>query len=270
MRCNASNLMLGLWYVVASALLAPSPGRLRRPADAPLYKLHRTRSPARFDMSSQAAGDDAAEASSAANAAVPAVPEISILLPVYNAMPWLPLAVLSCLNQEGVSVELVACDDGCTDGSGEFLLECAQLLQQRRGDIASAVGGTVPQKRAQKRASEDSAALAANRRRLNPALQLPTRALTASNAAALFIGGAAGDADAVATAEAALAAVATSTEGEEAPPTGGEGAAQGDAGAGGQAGGPVALTAAEVVERCAHCSSTLVVLHSGGRGQVRG
>eukprot|EP00965_Chrysotila_dentata_P115882 3830538-Pleurochrysis_carterae.AAC.1 len=65
-----------------------------------------------------------ATASTTAAAASPRarLPFVSVLLPVYNAMPWLPLAVRSCLMQQGVRTQLIAVDDGCTDGSGEFLV----------------------------------------------------------------------------------------------------------------------------------------------------
>ena len=85
--------------------------------------------------------------------------EVSILLPVYNAMPWLPLAVLSCLKQEGVSVELLAVDDGCTDGSAQFLNEVAALMAGVHGDEVDAAAGG---KRGRDSiGAEDAAALAA-------------------------------------------------------------------------------------------------------------
>lgn len=165
-------------------------------------------------------------------------PEISILLPVYNAMPWLPRAVWSTLRQEGVSVELIAVDDGCTDGSAEWLLECAALLAEVRGQPISPV--TRP------RASD--ASLIADRRRLNPALRLATRSLTATNAAALHIeGSTAGDSAAVALAASAATAIAEK--------------------AAGAVGKVEAMSPKEVAEACRGYSSTLIVLHSGGRGQ---
>lgn len=48
-------------------------------------------------------------------------PTISILLPVYNAMPYLPLAVASIYSQTMTDWELMAVDDKSTDGSGEYL-----------------------------------------------------------------------------------------------------------------------------------------------------
>src|ERR1035441_304484 len=55
-------------------------------------------------------------------------PTISILLPVYNAMPYLPLAVASIFSQTMTEWEVIAVDDKSTDGSGEYL----DKLQDRR------------------------------------------------------------------------------------------------------------------------------------------
>lgn len=49
---------------------------------------------------------------------------VSIVMPVKNGMPWLPLAVQSLLRQMG-PVQLVVCDGGSTDGSREWLREHA-------------------------------------------------------------------------------------------------------------------------------------------------
>ena len=159
-------------------------------------------------------------------------PDVSVLLPVYNAMPWLPLAVLSCLRQHGLAVELLAVDDGATDGSADFLLELEEILSRGR----RACSGTA---RKRERTPAETEALVAARRRLNPALQQAPRQLTQTNAAALYIGGAAGDATAAAA-----------------------GAAAGDA-----VELPEPLSAADVAAACADCRCSLVVLHSGGRGQ---
>ena len=59
------------------------------------------------------------------------VPALSVILPVYNAMPWLPIAVRDMLKQhldDDASLELVAVVDGASDGSLAFLLELATLL----------------------------------------------------------------------------------------------------------------------------------------------
>lgn len=51
-------------------------------------------------------------------------PDVSVLMPCRNAMPWLPDCVASILAQEGVSVELIAVDDGSTDASLAWLRDC--------------------------------------------------------------------------------------------------------------------------------------------------
>lgn len=58
---------------------------------------------------------------------------LSVILPVYNAMPWLPLAVRDMLKQDlgGVSLELICADDASRDGSMGFLEELAALLGAR-------------------------------------------------------------------------------------------------------------------------------------------
>jgi glycosyltransferase involved in cell wall biosynthesis len=55
---------------------------------------------------------------------------LSVILPVYNAMPYLPIAVLHVMQQDldGRSLQLVCADDASKDGSFEFLLELAALL----------------------------------------------------------------------------------------------------------------------------------------------
>lgn len=49
------------------------------------------------------------------------MPSVSILLPVYNALPDLPRALRSLQAQTWVDFEIIAIDDGSTDGSGELL-----------------------------------------------------------------------------------------------------------------------------------------------------
>jgi glycosyltransferase involved in cell wall biosynthesis len=54
------------------------------------------------------------------------MPTVSILLPVYNALPDLPRALRSLQAQTFTDFEIVAIDDGSTDGSGELLEQYAQ------------------------------------------------------------------------------------------------------------------------------------------------
>ncbi len=45
--------------------------------------------------------------------------QLSVIMPLFNAMPWLEQAVASVLTQEGPSLELLILDDGSSDGSYE-------------------------------------------------------------------------------------------------------------------------------------------------------
>ena len=51
----------------------------------------------------------------------PIVPIVSVLMPVYNGMPYLPLAVESILNQKFENFELIIVNDCSTDNSTEYL-----------------------------------------------------------------------------------------------------------------------------------------------------
>lgn len=53
------------------------------------------------------------------------MPAISVLLPVHNALPYLPQAVESIAAQEFDDFELLALDDASADGSAEYLDELA-------------------------------------------------------------------------------------------------------------------------------------------------
>ena len=48
-------------------------------------------------------------------------PRVSVLLPVRNGMPWLPEAVESVLAQTWTDFELLAIEDGSTDGTAAYL-----------------------------------------------------------------------------------------------------------------------------------------------------
>ena len=49
--------------------------------------------------------------------------EVSVMMPVYNAEEFLAEALESVLNQTHKSFELIAVDDGSTDGSAEVLAD---------------------------------------------------------------------------------------------------------------------------------------------------
>jgi glycosyltransferase involved in cell wall biosynthesis len=96
-------------------------------------------------------------------------PEISVLLPVRDGGRFLDAAVRDILAQRGVALELVAVDDGSTDGSGERLeriaardgrvrvIRSAALGAARALDLAlgAARGATIGQMEADDRCSRD-------------------------------------------------------------------------------------------------------------------
>ena len=53
-------------------------------------------------------------------------PRVSVLMPVRNARPFLAEALASVLGQELRELELIAVDDGSTDGSSDDLREVAR------------------------------------------------------------------------------------------------------------------------------------------------
>lgn len=48
-------------------------------------------------------------------------PSLTVIMPVYNAMPFLPAAVESILGQSLADFEFIIVDDGSTDGSSDYL-----------------------------------------------------------------------------------------------------------------------------------------------------
>lgn len=64
------------------------------------------------------------------------VPKVSVLLPFYNARETLPRAVASLRRQTLVKFEIIAVDDGSTDGSSDWLrqarLQNLRLIRQPR------------------------------------------------------------------------------------------------------------------------------------------
>ena len=60
------------------------------------------------------------------------MPSISVLFPVYNTRPYLPCALDSLMAQTMQDFELIAVDDGSTDGSGELLRDYAARFPQMR------------------------------------------------------------------------------------------------------------------------------------------
>ncbi|HET7225514.1 MAG TPA: glycosyltransferase [Candidatus Eisenbacteria bacterium] len=65
-----------------------------------------------------------------------APPIVSVLLPVRDAAPWLQASLASLARQTLEAVEIVAVDDGSTDGSGERLERAARRLGPGRMRVA--------------------------------------------------------------------------------------------------------------------------------------
>lgn len=65
-------------------------------------------------------------------------PDVSVLVPCKNAMPWLPLAVRSPLLQLGLHAEVLVVDDWSTDGSREWLEALVLALGPSRARIERA------------------------------------------------------------------------------------------------------------------------------------
>lgn len=70
-----------------------------------------------------------------------ASPLVSVVMPVFNAAPFLREAIDSVLSQDYPAVELIAVDDGSTDGSTEILRSYGDRIrvhaQSRRGPAAA-------------------------------------------------------------------------------------------------------------------------------------
>jgi glycosyltransferase involved in cell wall biosynthesis len=91
------------------------------------------------------------------------MPDVSVVMPVYNTLEYLGEAVQSVLAQEGVDFELIAVDDCATDGSAECLAEFARrdlrvrhLRLEKNGGMANAMNRGVAEARAPLIAQMDS------------------------------------------------------------------------------------------------------------------
>lgn len=80
---------------------------------------------------------------------VDGVPDVSVIIPVYNCGPYLAASMASILGQTLASIEIIAVDDGSTDGSGEVLDALAakddrlRVVHQPNGGIVSALNAAL-------------------------------------------------------------------------------------------------------------------------------
>jgi glycosyltransferase involved in cell wall biosynthesis len=69
-------------------------------------------------------------------------PKLSVLMTVYNGMPYLPEAVESILTQDFTDFEFIIVDDGSTDGTSTYLKQLSDsrvlILSQENGGTAAA------------------------------------------------------------------------------------------------------------------------------------
>lgn len=69
-------------------------------------------------------------------------PKLSVLMTVYNGMPYLPKAVESILTQDFTDFEFIIVDDGSTDGTSTYLKQLSDsrvlILSQENGGTAAA------------------------------------------------------------------------------------------------------------------------------------
>ena len=64
-------------------------------------------------------------------------PKVSVIVPIYNQLPFIRETVDSVLTQDYENVELVLSDDGSTDGTSEILREYAEQHPERVNLVAS-------------------------------------------------------------------------------------------------------------------------------------
>ena len=58
--------------------------------------------------------------------------KISIIIPVYNAIKYLPKCIESILSQTYGNLEVIFVDDSSTDGSGEYIEKIIDRFKQAR------------------------------------------------------------------------------------------------------------------------------------------
>ena len=71
-------------------------------------------------------------------------PKVSVIIPVYNVAPYLSMCMESCMDQTLFDIEIIAVDDGSTDGSGRMLDEYRErdprirVIHKENGGLSSA------------------------------------------------------------------------------------------------------------------------------------
>ena len=77
------------------------------------------------------------------------LPDVSVVLPAFNAAPTIECAARSILNQTLRLLELIVIDDGSTDGTSDIVSSLSEedsrvrlLLREHRGVCAAANAGT--------------------------------------------------------------------------------------------------------------------------------
>jgi cellulose synthase/poly-beta-1,6-N-acetylglucosamine synthase-like glycosyltransferase len=88
-----------------------------------------------------------------------------VLIPVKNALPWLPIAVRDCLKQTGVRTEVIVVNDGSIDGSAEWLQSLVEAMGDRGSVVAQGISTEDPKRTKFATAS-------------NPAFTMPMRLTT--------------------------------------------------------------------------------------------
>jgi glycosyltransferase involved in cell wall biosynthesis len=61
------------------------------------------------------------------------IPDVSVVIPCYNAERWVGRAIESVLTQEGVTVEVIVIDDGSTDNSVDVLRAYGERIHWETG-----------------------------------------------------------------------------------------------------------------------------------------
>jgi len=109
-------------------------------------------------------------------------PTLSVILPIYNAMPWVPLAVRDCLKQgldERETTEVLCGDDCSTDESLSFLIDLALLLGDRGTveafDPISCSSKILSTEEARAVVERRSKICLSEKKTTNPALSMPSR-----------------------------------------------------------------------------------------------